>query len=96
MVFSKAEGVDEKGKACQSHVCHAQADHTPFNYIVFFPFKFHVLCSVFITEVFIKCIRDAFTYILETEKVGKTDLEKTCRGAMLISTFRLLMENPSF
>ena len=30
MVFSKAEGMGEKGKACQSHTQHIQAGQGPF------------------------------------------------------------------
>jgi len=31
MVFSKAEGLEEKDKACSSHPCNAWAGQSPFN-----------------------------------------------------------------
>jgi hypothetical protein len=33
MVCSKAEGTKEKGMACQSHVCHAQACWSPVKHV---------------------------------------------------------------
>lgn len=34
MVFNKAKGKGEKGKACQSHVCHVQAIQSPLSMLV--------------------------------------------------------------
>lgn len=35
MVFNKAKGKGEKGKACKSHVCHVQATQSPLNMLVY-------------------------------------------------------------
>ena len=66
MVFSKEEGLREKGKACLSHVCHAWTSQSPSMYV---RYKSQRVCwtlgarATGIWEIVTRCV----TWVLRAE-----------------------------